>query len=253
MKAMILAAGEGTRLRPLTNKVPKALIRVKGIPLLEHTINYLVYYGVDEIIVNIHHHADQIKDFIRSKNNFNIRIEFSDESDKLLDTGGGLKKASWFFNTSDPFFLTTTDIITNHDLDKIYDYNMKSHALVTLALKSRQSTRELLLNEDYRLCGWKSNVTGQKRLVKDDEDIRYSIAFSGYQVVNPAIFDKITEQDAFTLIDLYLRLTRDNLINGFIQNDAFWMEFGRIQNFKKAKRSLKLKRIMSRYSTKPSS
>ncbi len=250
---MILAAGEGTRLRPLTNKIPKALIKVKGKPLLEHTINYLIYYGVNEIIINIHHYADQIKEYLKSRNNFDVRIEFSDESGKLLGTGGGLKKASWFFDNSEPFFLTTSDIITSHDLKKLYNYHKQSHALVTLALKSRQSTRELLFSEDYHLCGWKSNVTGEKKIINDDEQIKYSIAFSGYQVINPSIFDMITEKDSFSLIDLYLRLAKDNLINGFIQNDAFWMEFGRIQNFKKAKRSLKLKRIMSKYNYKPSS
>ncbi len=253
MKAMILAAGEGTRLRPMTNKIPKALIEIKGKTLLEHTISYLLYHGVDEIIINVHHLADQIKDFVRSRNNFNIRIEFSDETEKLLGTGGGLKKASWFFDSKESFFMTTADIITNHDLNKLYDYHMQTRALVTLALKSRQSTRELLLSEDYHLCGWKSNVTGEKKLVRDDEDIKYSIAFSGYQVINPAIFNKITEGDSFQVIDLYLRLAAENLINGFIQNDAFWMEFGRIQNFKKAKRSLKLKRIISRYNLKSTS
>jgi len=247
MKAMILAAGEGTRLKPLTNKIPKALIEVNGKPLLEHTIRYLLYYGVDEIIINVHHLADQIIEYIKLKNYFNIRIEFSDEKDKLLGTGGGLKKASWFFNDSKSFFLATADIITNHDLNKLYSMHVQSDALVTLALKSRQSTRELLLNDDYHLCGWKSNVTGERKLVNDDADIKYSIAFSGYHVINPSIFNKISEEGSFSIIDLYLKLANENVINGFIQNDSFWIEFGRIGNFKAAGRSKKLKKIISKY------
>jgi NDP-sugar pyrophosphorylase family protein len=245
MKAMILAAGEGIRLRPLTDKIPKALVQVKGKPLLEHTINYLKHFGVDEIVINVHHFAGQIIDYLKDKNNFNIRIEISDETDKLLDTGGGLKKASWFFDDKSSFFLTTVDVITNLDLNKLYKFHLKSGALATLAVKKRPSTREFLFDKDYCLCGWKSNLTGEEKLLISKEVVKYSIAFSTYHVINPVIFKFITEKDTFSMTDLYLRLAKEHVIKGFVHDESFWMEFGRIENIAKAEKSRTLENAMS--------
>jgi len=242
---MILAAGEGTRLKPLTDKIPKALLEVKGKPLLEHTINYLMHYGVDEIVINVHHFAEQIIAYLESKKNFNIRIEISDETDKLLDTGGGLKKASWFFNDKSSFILATVDIITNLNLNKLYEFHVKSGALVTLAVKKRPSTREFLFDKDYCLCGWKSNITGEKKLLVSKDVIKHSIAFSGYHVINPSIFELITEEDSFPITDLYLRLAREQIIKGFSHDESFWMEFGRIDNIEKAEKSGTLGKVIS--------
>jgi NDP-sugar pyrophosphorylase family protein len=245
MKAMILAAGEGTRLKPLTDRIPKALVEVKGKPLLEHKINYLRHFGVDEIIINVHHFAEQIIAYLKNKNNFNIRIEISDETDKLLDTGGGLKKASWFFNDKSSFFLTTVDVITNLDLNKLYKFHFKSGALATLAVKRRPSTREFLFDKDYCLCGWKNNITGEKILLVSKKEIKYSIAFSTYHVINPVIFKLITERDIFSMTDLYLRLAKEHTIKGFVHDESFWMEFGRIENIEKAEKSRALEHAIS--------
>jgi len=245
MKAMILAAGEGTRLKPLTDKIPKALVEVKGKPLLEHTINYMMRHGVDEIIINVHHFAEQIIAWLESKKNFNIRIEISDETDKLLDTGGGLKKASWFFNDKSSFILATVDVITNLNLNKLYEFHIRLGALVTLAIKKRPSTREFIFDKDYCLCGWKSNITGEKTMLTSKEMAKHSIAFSGYHVINPSIFELITEKDSFPITDLYLRLAKQQMIKGFVHDDSFWMEFGRIDNIEKAEKSRKLGNIIS--------
>jgi len=245
MKAMILAAGEGSRLKPLTDKIPKALVEVKGKTLLEHTINYLKHFGVDEIVINVHHFAEQIVAYLKDKNNFNIRIEISDETDRLLDTGGGLKKASWFFNDKSSFFLTTVDVITNLDLNKLYQFHLKSGALATLAVKKRPSTREFLFDKDYCLCGWKNNLTGEEKLLVSKDAVKYSIAFSTYHVINPVIFKLITEKDTFSMTDLYLRLAKEHTINGFVHNESFWMEFGRIENIEKAEKSRALEMVIS--------
>ena len=243
MKAMILAAGVGTRLKPITDKIPKALVKVNGKTLLEHTVNFLKHFGVDEIIINVHHRAGQIIDYLAHNNNFNIRIEISDEKDRLLDTGGGLKKASWFFNDKSSFFLATVDVITNLNLAELYKYHSGSDALVTLAVKSRPSTRELLFDENNCLCGWKSNITGEKKLLAGEEHIRHSFAFSGYHVINPAIFGMITEKGSFPVTDLYMRLAKKNIINCYIHNDSLWMEFGRLANVRNARKSAELKQI----------
>jgi len=242
---MILAAGEGARLKPLTDKIPKALVEVNGKTLLEHTINFLKHYGVNEIIINVYHRARQIIDYLRHNKNFNIRIEISDETNRLLDTGGGLKKASWFFDDGYSFFLATVDVITNLDLDELYKYHSGSNALVTLAVKSRPSTRDFLFDRNNCLCGWKNNVTGEKKLLAGEECVRHSLAFSGYHVINPAIFDMINEQGSFSVTDLYLRLAKNNIINSYIHNDSHWMEFGRIENVRKAGKSAELKQIIS--------
>ena len=133
MKAMIYAAGLGTRLKPLTDSKPKALIEIHGIPLIEIVLNKLIRAGYDEIIINVHHHAEQVIDFIKQHDNFGIRIEFSDERGLLLETGGGLKKASWFFNDLKPFLVHNVDVLSDIDLKDMYDCHVKNDALATLA------------------------------------------------------------------------------------------------------------------------
>lgn len=226
---MILAAGKGTRLKPLTYGKPKALLEVCSVPLLEYTMLFLRHYGVREVVVNVHHHADQIIDYLGKMNNFNMHVEISDERDELLDTGGGLNKAKWFFNESKPFFLMASDIITDLNLNNLYAFHQKHHPLATLAVKKRKSTRELIFDSNYRLCGWHSNTTGEQRLVRKIRDPK-RLAFSAVQVIDPLIFDLITENRSFSLIDLYLRLSASHLIKGFEHNNSHWFEFGRMES-----------------------
>lgn len=246
MKAMILAAGIGTRLRPITLEKPKCLVEVQGISLLEHTIRYLKYFGVKEIVINVHHFADQIEQFIRDKNNFGIHIDLSDEREVLLDTGGGLAKAKWFFGDKKPFFLIASDVITDLDLRAIYDYHLNLGPLVTLAVKHRPSSREFLFDPAHRLCGWHNNVTGETRWVHQIPN-PLKIAFSTIHVIDPGLFDLVTETGAFSLIDLYLRLAGDHVILGFEHNETEWFEFGRIENLESLNQSPEIKTIFNRF------
>jgi len=246
MKAMILAAGKGTRLLPLTENKPKALIEVQGVPLLEHSILYLKYYGVKEIVINIHHHASQIIAFIREKKSFGLNIAFSDESDELLDTGGGLFKARWFFNDHEPFVLTTSDVITNLDLNELYLYHKKNNPLATLAVKHRESSRDFLFDRNYRLCGWHNNSTNETRMVREVHD-NIKIAFSTIHVIDPSIFDFITERGCFSIIDLYLRLASKYTIMGFEHDQSAWFECGRIDKLNSLNQIQEIQAIYKKY------
>jgi MurNAc alpha-1-phosphate uridylyltransferase len=232
MKAMILAAGKGTRLLPLTDTRPKALLEVQGVSLLEHTIRYLKYFGVDEIVINVHHYASQITAFLEKNCHFGIRIEISDEQDELLDTGGGLYKARGFFDDGKPFILSTSDVITNLNLQEMYRFHQERDPLVTLAVKHRESSREFLFDDDYRLCGWKNNLSGETRMTGKIRESK-KIAFSAIHVISPRIFDKITERGSFSIVDVYLRLAADHTLLGFEHDRSMWYEFGRIENLER--------------------
>jgi NDP-sugar pyrophosphorylase family protein len=246
MKAMILAAGTGTRLRPVTDHMPKALVEVQGVSLLEHTILYLKFFGVDELVVNVHHFAGQIEDFLKARHNFGIRIQISDERDLLLDTGGGLKKAGWFFNDGKPFFLIASDVITGLDLNRLYQFHITHNPLVTLAVKSRESSREFLFDMESRLCGWHNNLTGETRWAFETAHPK-KIAFSAIHVISPGIFQLIQESGVFSLIDLYLRLARTYPILGFEHPDDPWFEFGRIENLDKLNQSKEIHELFHRF------
>src|SRR5690606_32019928 len=154
MKAMIFAAGMGTRLKPLTDTIPKALVPVGGKPLLQHIIEKLKRFGFNEIIINIHHFGQQIIDFVQENNSFDIRIEFSDEREQLLDTGGGIKKAAWFFDDNKPFLVHNVDILSNIDLQELYHFHLKNNTIATLLCSIRQTSRYLLFDTDNHLRGW---------------------------------------------------------------------------------------------------
>ncbi len=229
MKAMILAAGKGTRLQPLTNTRPKALIGTRDTPMLEHQIRYLNHFGVKEIIINVHHFADQIIDFVRKKK-FGCRIEFSDERGKLLNTGGGLKRASWFFDNNEPFILTGVDIYTDLDLNSLILFHKRHKPLVTLAVKKRKSSRDLLLDPDMRLCGWINNLTGEVRMACDTEQPLSPWGFSVIHIIEPSIFSLISETGAFSIMSVYLRMAERHNILGYPHNDDEWIELGRLEN-----------------------
>src|ERR1035437_1214821 len=206
MKAMIFAAGLGTRLKPITDNLPKALVPITGKPLLEHTILKLKSAGFDEIIVNIHHFPEQIIDFLKVNNNFGIRIEVSDERDSLLDTGGGIRNVKWFFDDGKPFLVHNVDILSNVDLNEIYNHHLKSGSLATLVVSKRDTFRDLLFNEDYRLCGWINEKTGETK-PKDLSDIpRFNkLAFAGIQILSQGVFDLMENlEPKFPIMDFYL-------------------------------------------------
>ena len=225
---MIFAAGLGTRLRPLTDKIPKALVLVAGKPLLEHIIEKLKNSGFDEIIVNVHHFSEQIIDFLKVRNNFGIRIEISDESDFLLDTGGGIRKAAGFFVDNKPFLVHNVDILSNIDLQKLYSTHLKNNSLATLAVSDRISTRYFLFDENFRLQGWKNAQTGETRPERKvlSENL-LPLAFSGIQVLSPQVFGLMENfPQKFSIIDFYLQNLEKNL-TGFVPNNFTIIDVGK--------------------------
>ena len=245
---MILAAGKGTRLLPLTEHLPKALLKVQDVPLLQHCIMYFKFFGITEIIINVHHLADQITEFLAAHNNFGIRIEVSHEQEELLDTGGGLLKARWFFDNNRPFFLATSDVITNLNLEQLYHYHLNNKSLATLAVKQRASTRELIFDDQYNLCGWHNNSTGETRWARPT-DHYHQIAFSTIHVIDPSLFNLVSEHGAFSMTDLYLRLAKDHVIKGFEHNESLWFECGRIENIEKLNSSKEIQHIYRHFHT----
>lgn len=224
MRAMILSAGLGTRLQPLTNNTPKALIKIRDRTLLDIAINNLINNGFDKIIINVHHFAQKVIQFI-SQDNYKADISISNESEKLLDTGGGLKKAAWFFEDKKPFLLYNVDIISNLNLKNLYQAHLNSKAIATLAVRERISDRYLLLNSDNTLCGWKN--------IKTNEVISYccitnlnQYAFSGIHIIDPKIFTLMPDDDIFSMIDVYLNIMEDSIISGYVDNDSFWLDVG---------------------------
>lgn len=236
MKAMIFAAGLGTRLRPLTNNKPKALVEVGGHPLLELTILRLKSFGFNEIIINIHHFGDQVLNFLQRKANFGIHIEISDERDLLLDTGGGLKKAAWFLKDS-PFLICNTDVLTNLDLKLFYNAHLKTNALATLAVRNRDSSRHLLFNEGLVLSGWRHNRTGELKICRPDQNMQ-PLAFSGIHVLSPNIFELMPEEAVFSIIDVYLNAGKTHNIIAYPHDDTLWMDVGKYHDMDKAEQLL---------------
>lgn len=234
MKAMIFAAGLGTRLRPLTLSRPKALIEIKGIPLLEIVIKKLKKAGFDQIIINVHHLAEQIEEFLKVKDNFQVQIEVSDERQQLLDTGGGLKKASWFLKNQQPFLVYNVDILSDIDLNAIYQFHLKNKPLATLAVRQRPGSRFLLMNDQGLLCGWRNINTGEEIIARPASEPFQQIAFSGIHVIDPALFDLVTEDGAFSITNTYLRLTKNHRIMGYLHQDSYWNDLGKHTNLENA-------------------
>ncbi|MGE0090632.1 MAG: NDP-sugar synthase [Bacteroidales bacterium] len=233
MKAMIFAAGLGTRLKPLTDTKPKALVEVNGKPLLEHTIKKLIQSGITEIIINVHAFADQIIDFLKVNNNFGIHIEISDETDLLLDTGGGLKKAAWFFNDNKPFIVHNVDILSDIDLNDMVHQHIASNCLATLAMEKRDTSRYFLLNQNLEICGWENTKTKVKIISKSGK-ISHKLAFSGIHVINPTIFDHFEKDQLFSITSKYIELSKKHKIMAYQPKNTFWFDVGKTNDLQKA-------------------
>jgi mannose-1-phosphate guanylyltransferase len=243
MKAMVLAAGLGMRLRPLTDDRPKALLEIEGRTLLEIALSRLRGFGIREVIVNVHHFAGMVVDYLQSHGNFGMRVEISRE-DVLLDTGGGLKKAAWFFldgptDCDQPFLVHNVDVLSTIDLGRLVQFHIEHRALATLAVRDRQSSRYLLFDEHLQLCG--------RRLERDQitemprpSPRAQALAFSGIHVISPRILGLITEDGAFSIIDAYLRLAaRKERLLAFRADDCYWRDVGTINNLKQAAADVK--------------
>lgn len=236
MKALIFAAGLGTRLRPLTNDRPKALVEINGMTLLEIVIRRLKKAGVTNLIINVHHHAQMIIDFLKSKNNFDVNIVISDERDELLETGGGLLKAADFFSDGKPFFVHNVDILSDIDLKKMYEEHVKSKAVATLSTRHRATSRYLLFNKKNALYGWMNIKTGKMILCKKKKGKLNLRAFSGIHVISPDLFDAMPEdKKRFSIIDVYLAAAAYQKIVGYPHEEDKWMDVGKIENIEEAK------------------
>ncbi len=237
MKAMIFAAGLGTRLKPLTDTMPKALVPVAGKPLLWHTIRKLKATGFDEIIINVHHFAEQIIDYVQANDNFDIRIEFSDEREQLFDTGGGVKKASWFFDDEKPFLIHNVDILSDIDLQDLYRFHTSGNSAATLVVSERETSRYLLFDENNHLKGWINEKTGEtKSPFPDFNSDRYKkLAFSGIHVLNPFILGHMQDfPEKFSIIDFYLSVCKTHSITGYAPPNMKMTDVGKIDSLKEA-------------------
>lgn len=238
MKAMIFAAGLGTRLKPLTDTIPKALVPVGGKPLLQHTIEKLKQAGFDEIIINIHHFGQQIIDFVRENHQFDIRIEFSDEREQLLDTGGGIKKAAWFFDVNEPFLIHNVDILSNVNLHGLYHFHLKNHTAATLLCSERQTSRYLLFDHHNHLKGWINHKTGEvKSPFRDIDPSHYQqLAFSGIHMLNPSILPYMKAyKEKFSIIDFYLSVCDKVELTAFIPDNLQIIDVGKIDSLTEAR------------------
>ena len=282
MKAMILAAGLGTRLRPLTDTRPKALVELSGRTLLEITLTRLRTFGITEVIVNVHHFADMVIDYLKSNNNFGMRIEISRE-DVLLDTGGGLKKAAWFFledpsHLDEPFLLHNVDVISDIDLSRMLQFHTENHALATLAVQSRESSRYLLFDDHNQLRGRRmeahsplatrhsplpeaegplplppAEIPASCHSERSEESASspsraggtgplQALAFSGIHIISPRLLPMLTEQGIFSIIPSYLRLAaQGEKILAFRADNYYWRDLGRPADLAQAAHDLQKK------------
>lgn len=228
MEALIFAAGLGTRLKEFTHDKPKALVLLAGKPLIQHTIEHLINFGITHIIINVHHFADQVIEFIESNHSFGIQIDISDERELLLDTGGGLKKAGRFFNGNEPILIYNVDVISNLDVNNLLEFHKRSMALATLVVRQRETSRYLMFNPDMFLTGWKNFSSGETIVSREDLFAESRpLAFSGIHIIEPKILDLITEEGKFPIMDLYLRLAKDHPIKAYIDQSELWMDLGK--------------------------
>jgi NDP-sugar pyrophosphorylase family protein len=238
MKAMVLAAGLGTRLRPLTDDRPKALVEVADRTLLEITLTRLRTFGIREVMINVHHFAEMVVAYLKANDNFGMRVEISRE-DVLLDTGGGLKKAGHFFleassNPDEPFILHNVDVISTIDLRRMAQFHTDNQALATLAVQGRKTSRYLLFDEKLQLCGRRSGRDGETELVRPSPQTE-ALAFAGIHVISPRLINLLSEEGAFSIINSYLRLAgQGQKISAFQADKYYWRDLGRPDDLRQA-------------------
>ena len=234
MKAMILAAGLATRLRPLTSDRPKALVEVAGHTLLELVMIRLRSFGISDVIINTHHFADMLPTYLRDHKNFGMHIEISHE-EVLLDTGGGLKHASHFFTDSDePFVVHNVDVLSTIDLERMLRFHLDHDALATIAVQDRPTSRYLLFDSKRRLCGRRAGIGGTPELVRPAKELQ-ALAFSGIHILSPRIFSMMREEGIFSIIPVYLRLAaQEEPIFGFPADRYYWRDLGRPEHIAEA-------------------
>jgi MurNAc alpha-1-phosphate uridylyltransferase len=237
MKALIFAAGLGTRLKPFTDHHPKALAMVNGKPLLQRNIEYLAAFGIRDFIVNVHHFADQIISFLKENDNFGYRITVSHEVEQPLETGGGLKYASWFFESEEqPFLVMNADILTNLDLGRMLADHRVHKPLATLAITDREASRVFLFSREGTLCGWTNRNTGEERISRHGHGIMVPGAFTCVHLIEPEMLRIMPGEGKFSIIDTYLELAKTHVIRGYRHNGDIVLDVGRPSSIIEAER-----------------
>lgn len=242
MKAMILAAGLGTRLKPWTDHHPKALAVVNGKSLLERNIIYLQQHGIKEVIINVHHFADQLIDAIHINKGWGSNVVISDETDEVLETGGGLLKAATYLRADENFVLLNADILTDMDLSKMIEQHLHQNAIATLAVSDRESSRCLLFNDQGQMVGWRNKATGEERGPVTEQQHKHGVhakAFSGIHVLSSKVFTLIKRKGKFSMIDVYLDLCSHHAILAFDHTGANLIDVGKPENIQKAEELFK--------------
>jgi MurNAc alpha-1-phosphate uridylyltransferase len=242
MKAMILAAGLGTRLKPFTDHHPKALAVVNGKPLLQRNIEYLQAYGIYDVVVNVHHFADQIIDAIEKNNGWGSNVTISDESDEVLETGGGLLRAKTYFENDAKWLVMNADILTDLDLGKMleadnaFDALSEGEMVATLAVTNRTTSRNLIFNTAGTLCGWRNNTTNEEKWANPLKDSSMAVpkAFSGIQIVHANFFEALCLKGKFSLIDAYLQIAQHYAIHFYDHSDGILLDVGKPESVEKA-------------------
>ncbi len=227
MKAMLLAAGFGTRLKPFTNTHPKALAVINGKTLLQRNIEYLQQYNIYNVIVNVHHFAAQIIDAIEKNKGWGSDISISDETDAILETGGGLKRAGWYFKDESDFVLMNCDVLTDFALNEMISFHNTNKPLATLATTNRESSRYFLFNDENVLCGWTNVKTGEEKIIRKDKNLNQK-AFSGLHIINKKIFDLVNQKEIkFSMVDVYLSLCNSHKILSFDHSSTKFIDVGK--------------------------
>lgn len=230
---MLFAAGLGTRLRPLTNDRPKALVELKGVPLLERAILKLKTAGIKEIVINVHHFADLIEAFLMKNDNFGVEIHISDERDLLLETGGGLLKARRWLQTG-PFLVMNTDVVSNIRLTNLMQTHLENDALATLAIRKRKTSRYLLFDESCQLVGWENIKTGEQKMSRPTKAYD-QYGFSGIHIIDPRLFAYMPKAlTKFSIIDTYLAAAKKETIIGFPHDEDVWFDVGKPEQLRQA-------------------
>ena len=214
MNAMIFSAGLGTRFKPWTDRHPKALAIVNGKSLLQRNIEYLQQYGIKDVVINVHHFADQIVEAVKENNGWGSNILISHETNEVLETGGGLLKAKNLLQNGQPFITLNADFLTNLNLNDLIAFHQQKKGLISFGITNRKSSRNFLFDEDNRLCGWMNNSAGEKKIAIDKPNLK-PMAYSCVVVFEPAIFDLIPQKGKFSLVDTYLSLAAAHPIYGY--------------------------------------
>jgi NDP-sugar pyrophosphorylase family protein len=233
MKAMIFAAGLGTRFKPWTDIHPKALAMVNNKSLLQRNVEYLQQYGISDVVVNVHHFADQIIEAIEKNKGWGSNISISDERDEVLETGGGLLKARSLLESDEQFITINADILTDLPIDKLIAYHHSSKAIISFGITHRKSSRCFLFDEDNRLCGWQNNLTGEKKISIDKEGL-HQMAYSCVAVFDQKVFDLIPQIGKFSLTETYLSMAADHLILGYNHSGGKFIDVGKPESVAKA-------------------